>query len=84
MQYSISVSSFQPNEDIFRRLDGTVAVQDGDMALCELDKCVRLEVPFGVFLEPGRRVMVEGHYRDGRLVISRVLRRCDHPHGRSE
>ncbi|MBQ9396186.1 MAG: hypothetical protein IJU23_11835 [Proteobacteria bacterium] len=82
--YSIPVSSFQPNGDIFCRLDGTVTMKDGNLSLCESGKCVRIEAPKGEFLEPGRRVMAEGQYRDGILIASRILTRCDHGRGESE
>ena len=82
--YSMSVSSFQPNEDIFYRLDGTITPKDGYFALCESEKCIRLEVPKGMLVEPGKRVMVEGRYRGGIFEASNILMRCDHTHGRNE
>ena len=84
MQYSIPVSSFHPNGDIFCRLDGVVTVIDGGMAICESGHCISMQVPLGQTLEPGQNVMVEGRYHDGILEVSRILRRCEHAKGTSE
>lgn len=84
-KYTLSPREFIPHEGKFYRLEGTAALLNSEGAyrqvqICAEDHCIPMVVSPEQPISPNDTLIVEGIWKDNRLIVSKLLRRCDgHP-----
>ncbi|MBO4350785.1 MAG: hypothetical protein J6A01_07575 [Proteobacteria bacterium] len=84
-KYTQSPRDFIPHEGKFYRLEGTAISLQIEGAyrqaqLCAEDHCIPIAVSPEQPLSTKDTLIVEGIWKDNRLIVSKILRRCDgHP-----
>ena len=84
-KFSQSLREFTPHEGRFYRVEGTVhdAQLQGQyriLRLCSGELCIDASISPEQSIQPEDAVIVEGVWRSNRLMVSKVLKRCDgHP-----
>ena len=84
-KYTQSPREFTPHEGKFYRLEGTAAQLQihgpyRRVQLCAEEHCIPIDVSPEQPVSPNDTLIVEGVWKDNRLIVSKLLRRCDgHP-----